>query len=129
MTKLHKQIGPGCLVCGLQLPRRRPKLLDHQRELDLWVVELFGVLPLAKLSWDGGCLDNLNARKPNPVARSHLSVHLFHSPIQSGITVFLVHIVVTCSALIPQPYPIVVDFGWVLFKYLQEITKTHAQKS
>lgn len=52
------------------------------------------------------------------MARSHLSVHLLHSPVQSGITVLLVHIVITSSTLITQPDAIVLDLGWVLLKNL-----------
>lgn len=49
---------------------------------------------------------------------SHLSVHLLNSTIQSSVTVFLVHVVITSSTLIPQPNPIILDCGWVLLKNL-----------
>ncbi len=54
MAKLHEQAGSRCFVSGLQLPGWWPNLLEHQRELDFGVVELFGALPLAKLCGDGG---------------------------------------------------------------------------
>jgi len=44
-------------------------------------MELFGALPLAKLGWDGGSLDDLDARAPNPVTRSHFIVHLLNCTI------------------------------------------------
>ena len=116
---LHKQVGPWCLVGGLELPGRWPDLPEGQGELDLGVVELFWALPLAKLSWDGCSLDYLDARRPNPMTGSHLSVHLLNSTIQSSVTVFLVHVVITSSTLIPQPNPIILDCGWVLLKNLQ----------
>ena len=53
------------------------------------------------------------------MAGSHLSVHLLNSTIQSSVTVFLVHVVITSSTLIPQPNPIILDCGWVLLKNLQ----------
>lgn len=119
MTKLHKQVGPWCLVCGLQLPGRWPNLLEHQWELDFGVVELFCAVSLAKLSWDSCSLDDLDARKPDSVARSHLGVHLFHSTIKGGVTVFLVHVVITSSALVTQPNTIVLDCCGVFLKNLQ----------
>lgn len=81
MIKLHEQVRPFCLVCGLQLPSGWPDLLKYQGELDFGVVKLLGALSLAEFCWDGGSLDNLDARKPDSVSRSHLIVHLFHSPI------------------------------------------------
>lgn len=82
-------------------------------------MELFGAFSLAELSWDSCSLDNLDAWKPNSVTRSHLGVHLFHSPIKGGVTVFLVHVVITSSALIPQPNTIVLDCCRVLLKNLK----------
>lgn len=122
MTKLHKQVGPRCLVCSLQLPGRWPHFPEHQWELDLGVVELLGAFPLAKFSRDGSSLDDLDTRKPDPVARSHLNVHLLHSSVEGCVTVLLVHVVITCPALIPQPNTIVLDSSWVLLKYLQAIS-------
>lgn len=83
-------------------------------------MELLGALPLAKLSRDGGSLDDLDAVRTDPVTRSHLSVHLFNSTVQSGVTVLLVHIVVTGSTLVPQPYTVVLDGGGALLKNLQK---------
>ena len=82
-------------------------------------MELLGALSLAKLSGDGSGLNDLDARKPNPVARRHLSVHLLNSTIQSSVPVFLVHVVITCSALVSQPYSKVLDRGRILLKNLQ----------
>lgn len=54
----------------------------------------------------------------NPVARSHLSVHLFHSTVQSGIPVLLVHVMVAGSTLVPQPDTIVLDGRWIFLENL-----------
>ena len=118
-TKLHKQVGPGCLVCCLQLPRWGSDLLEHQWELDFRIVELLGAFSLAKLCGDGSGLNDLDAWKPHPVARRHLSVHLLDSAIQSSVPVFLVHVVITCFALVSQPYSEILDLGRILLKNLQ----------
>ncbi|KAL0432833.1 UNVERIFIED_CONTAM: hypothetical protein Slati_2617600 [Sesamum latifolium] len=68
-------------------------------------MKLLGALLLAKLSWNGGCLDDLDAMMTNPVARRHLSVHLLNSTIQGCITILLVHVVITSSTLVSQPDP------------------------
>lgn len=81
-------------------------------------MELLGVFAFAQLRGDGGCLDNLDARKPNTVTGCHLVVHLFDGTVECGVPVFLVHVVVPSSALVPQPDAIVLDFCWVPFKYL-----------
>lgn len=126
--ELHKQVGPSCLVCGLQLPSGWPNLPEHQRELDFGVMHLLGALPLAKLSWYGGCLNDLNAWIPNSVARSHLSVHLFNRAIQCGVAIFLVHVVISSSALVSQPNSIVVYLGGILLKNLQLTRITQENK-
>jgi len=77
-------------------------------------VELLGAFPLAKLVRDCSCFDDLDAREPDPVARSHLIVHLLNSTIQSGVTVFLVHVVITGTTLVAQPDTIVLDHSRVL---------------
>jgi hypothetical protein len=82
-------------------------------------VKLLGTLSLAKLGWDGSCLNDLDAWKPHPVARCHLSVHLFNSTIKSCVAVFLVHVVIASSALVSQPYSIILDLGRILLKNLQ----------
>ena len=120
--KLRKQVGSGCLVCCLKLPSRWPDLLEYQWEFDFGVVELLGAVPLAKFCWDSSCLDDLNAWKPHPVTRCHLSVHLFYGTIESCVSVFLVHIVITSSTLISQPNAIVLDLGRVFLKNLQSQT-------
>jgi hypothetical protein len=83
-------------------------------------VELLGVVPLAQLEMDCGGLDDLDARGSHAVARSHLSVHLLHCTIQSGVTVLLVHVVVAGPALVAQPDAIVLDIGWVPLKDLKQ---------
>jgi len=100
-------------------------------------VELLGALSLAKLSGDGSDLNDLDARKPNPVARCHLSIHLLNNTIQSSVPVFLVHVVITCSALVLQPYSKVLDYDRILLKNLQSeihnikmlVTKMHNPKA
>lgn len=125
-NKLNKEVGFGCLVSGLELPWWWPHLLEHQWELDLWVMELFGALSLAELGWDCSRLDDLNAVMADPVTWSHFIVHLFNSTIQSCITVLLVHVVIPGSALVPQPYPKIFYSGRVLLKDL-ETPKTTVQ--
>lgn len=117
--ELHEQVGLGCLVCCFELPSWGPHLLEHQRELDFGVEELLGALPFAKLSWDGGSLNNLDAWTPDSMTRCHFVVHLFNSTVQSSISVFLVHVVITGSALISQPNSIVLDLGRIFLKNLQ----------
>jgi hypothetical protein len=114
----HKQVWPRCLECGLQLPSWRPDLAVHEGELDIGIVELLGVVPLAQLEINRRGLDDLDARGSHSVARSHLSVHLLHSTIHSSVTVLLVHVVVTGSALVAQPDTKVLDRGWVALKDL-----------
>lgn len=117
---LHKQVGSRCLVGCLELPAWWPHLPEHQGELNLGVMELFGTLPLAELGRYSGSFDNLNAMRTDPVTRSHLSVHLLNSTIQSGITVLLVHVMITSSALVSQPNAVVLDCRRVLLKNLQK---------
>jgi hypothetical protein len=83
-------------------------------------VELLGVVPLAQLEIDRGGLDDLDARGSHTVTRCHLSVHLLHCTIQSGVTVLLVHVVVAGPALVAQPDAIVLDRGWVTLKDLKQ---------
>ena len=114
----HEQVRPRCLEGGLQLPGGRPDLAVHERELDIRVVELLSVVPLAELEVDSGGLDDLDARESHTMARSHLGVHLFRGTIQCSVTVLLVHVVVTGSALVTQPDAIVLDRGWVALEDL-----------
>jgi len=116
--ELHEQVGLGCLVCCFELPSRGPNLLEHQRELDFRVEELLGALPFAKFSWDGSSLNNLYAWTPDSMTRCHFVVHLFNSTVQSSISVFLVHVVITSPALIPQPNPVVLYLGRIFLKNL-----------
>jgi len=81
-------------------------------------VELLGVVPLAELEVDCCCLNDLDAGGPHTVTGGHLVVHLLHSTIQGGVTVLLVHVVVTCSALVTQPDAVVLDCGRVALKDL-----------
>ncbi|BAS95362.1 Os05g0565050, partial [Oryza sativa Japonica Group] len=115
----HEQVRPRCLEGGLQLPGGRPDLAVHERELDIRVVELLSVVPLAELEVNCCGLDDLNAGEPHTVTRGHLGVHLLHSTIQSSVTVFLVHVVVTCSALVTQPDAVVLDRCRVTLKDLR----------
>lgn len=114
----HEQVWPRRLERGLELPGWRPDLAVHKGELDAPVVELLGVVPLAELEVDSGGLDDLDARESHTMARSHLGVHLFHGTIQCSVTVLLVHVVVTGSALVTQPDAIVLDRGWVALEDL-----------
>lgn len=118
-NKLHKQVRLGCLVCCLQLPAWWPNLLGNQRELDFGVVELFGALPLAELGRNGGSLYDLNAVVTNSVTRTHFSVHLLNSTIQSGVTVLFVHVMISSPTLVPQPNAIVLNGRRIFLKDLQ----------
>lgn len=86
-------------------------------------MELLCALSLAQLCWDSSSLDDLNAGEPNSVTRGHLSVHLLHSPIECRVPVLLVHVVVTGTALVPEPYTIVINLGWILLKNLCDWTR------
>jgi len=90
-------------------------------------VELLGVVPLAQLEVDRRCLDDLDAGGPHAVAGGHLVVHLLHGTVQGGVTVLLVHVVVTCPALVTQPDAIVLDSGWVALKDLRNIKRIKKQ--
>ena len=46
-------------------------------------------------------------------------LHLLHSTIQGDIPVLLVHVVVACTGLIPDPYAVVLNLGGVLLSDLQ----------
>jgi hypothetical protein len=125
----HEKVGPGSLESGPELPGRRPDLAVHKRELDLGVVELLGVVPLAQLEVDRRCLDDLYAGGPHAVAGGHLVVHLLHCAVQGGVAVLLVHVVVTSPALVAQPDAIVLDGGRVALKDLRNIEMCYeAQK-
>lgn len=115
---LDKEVGPGCLVGGLELPRWWPHLPAHQRELDFRVVKLLRALPLAEVSRDCGSFDDLDAVMADPVSRSHLRVHLLNTTIQGSVTVLLVHVVVASPTLVSQPDSVVLDCSRVLLKYL-----------
>ena len=89
-----------------------------QRKLDFGILKLLGLLMFVKLFGNGGCLNNLDAGITHPVTRSHLIVHLLNSTIQSGISVFLVHIVVTSSTLVAKPDTKILDCCWIFLKDL-----------
>jgi hypothetical protein len=94
----------------------------HERELDLTVVELLSVVPLAELEVHRRSLDDLDAGGPHAVARGHLVVHLLHSAIQGCVAVLLVHVVVAGSALVAQPDAVVLDCRRVTLKDLIQHT-------
>ena len=119
VSLLHEKVGFGCLVSGLQLPAWWSHLTEHQGELDLTVVKLFGALPLAEFGGNSCCLNDLDAREPDTVSGRHLGVHLLNGTVQGSVTVLLVHVVVSSSALVPQPDSKVLDRCRVLFKDLQ----------
>lgn len=83
-------------------------------------MELFRALTLAELGRDGGSLDDLNAWESDTVTGCHFIVHLFDRTIECCVSVFLVHVVIAGSTLIPQPDTIVLDLCWILLKYLGE---------
>lgn len=121
--ELHKEVGLGGLVCCFELPSWGPNLLEHQWELDFRIVELLGALPFAQLSWDGGSLNYLDAWMPHPMSRRHFGVHMLNCTVQSSISVFLVHIVIPSTTLIPQPNSIILNLGRILLKNLQSVQK------
>ena len=119
----HEQVRPWCLERGLQLPGWGPDLAGHKGELDLGVVELLGVVPLAQLEVDRRGLDDLDAGGPHTVAWSHLIVHLLHCTVQGCVTVLLVHVVVAGSALVAEPDAEVLDRSWVTLEDLTQHTE------
>ena len=124
MNLLHEKVGFGSLVSGLELPAWWSHLTEHQWELDFTVVKLFGALPLAEFGRDSCSLNDLDAREPDTVSGCHLSVHLLNGSVQGSVTVLLVHVVVSSSALVPQPDSEVLDGCWVLLKDLEYKHKT-----
>ncbi|GJX83581.1 retrovirus-related pol polyprotein from transposon TNT 1-94, partial [Tanacetum coccineum] len=114
VSKKHKTEDSETLPCW------GSNLLEDQWKLDLGVVELLGGLPLAKLSGNGSGLDDLDARVTDSVTRSHFSVHLLDGTVEGGVSVLLVHVVVTGPGLVPQPDAVVLDGCWVLLEDLQE---------
>lgn len=86
-------------------------------------MELLGALPLAEFGFDGGGLYDLDAWRSDSVTRCHFIVHVFNSTIQSSVSVFLVHVVVSSSALISQPNSIIFNLGWIFLKDLQSAKK------
>ena len=114
---LHENVGLWSFVCSLDWWSDLP---ENKRELDLGVMELLGALSLAQTCRDCSGLDDLNAREPHSMARSHLSVHLLHRTVESGVTELLVHVVVPSSALVTQPDTVVLDLRGALLENLQE---------
>ena len=109
---LHEQVRLRCLIHSLELPSWWPNLPEYKWELDFITVELLGALPLTHFIRNCGCLDDLDAGEPDSVARSHLIVHLFNSAVKCCVTILLVHVVITSSALVPQPDTVVLDNSW-----------------
>ena len=91
-------------------------------------MELLGALSLAQFCRDCGGLDDLNAREPHSMARSHLGVHLLHSTVERGVAELLVHVVVPGSALVTEPDTVVLDFRGVLLENLQGWNNTVTYK-
>jgi len=83
-------------------------------------MKLLSVITLADAEVDSGSLDDLDAGGPDTVAGSHLCVHLLNRTIEGGVTVLLVHVVVSSPALVTQPDTKVLDCGGVLLKNLVE---------
>jgi len=117
---LDKSVRPGGLVCGLQTPGWWPDLAVGERELDLRIVELLGVHTLAHFRGNGGSLDDLDTRRAHPMTRSHLIIHLLNCSVECKITVFLVHVVVAGSALVPHPDTVVLDGSGILLENLTQ---------
>ncbi|KAH0849323.1 LOW QUALITY PROTEIN: hypothetical protein HID58_017677 [Brassica napus] len=74
---------------GLELPGWWSHLTEHQRELDLTIVKLFGALPLAKLGRNSRCLNDLDAREPDTVSGRHLGVHLLNGTVVSRYSLYM----------------------------------------
>jgi hypothetical protein len=66
-------------------------------------VELLGVVTLGGSRSDSGGFDDVDARVLSAVTRSHLLVHLSHGPVEGGVAVLLVHVVVTSPGLVTHP--------------------------
>ena len=98
---LHEEVGAGGLVGGLEAASRRPDLAIDQRELDLGVMELLGVIAFAELRRNGRRLNDLDAWWSHSMTRCHLIIHLLNCPIQCSIPVLLVHVMIPSSTLVP----------------------------
>jgi len=118
LEHLDKSVGPGRLESGLELPARRPDFAVGERKLDLGVMKLLCILTLAQRDRHSCCLDNLDAWHADTMAGCHLIIHLLYSTIESDVSILLVHVVVTSSALVPHPNAKVLDGCWVFFKDL-----------
>lgn len=81
-------------------------------------MKLLGIVSLAQRDRDRRRLDDLDARESDSVTRSHLVIHLLDSSVQRGITILLIHVVVTCTTLIPHPDTEVLNSGWLLLEDL-----------
>lgn len=60
----------------------------------------------------------LNAWRPDAVPGSHFVVHLLYRPVEGGVPVLLVHVVVPRAALVPHPQTEVLDRGRPLLEDL-----------
>ena len=83
-------------------------------------MKLLCVITLADSEVDSGSLDDLDAGRSDTMARSHLCVHLLNCTIEGGVTVLLVHVVVSSPALVTQPDTKILDCCGVLLKNLHE---------
>jgi hypothetical protein len=81
----------------------------RKREFDLGIVELFDVRANSLTSFQRIYFNNRNAAKSGPVARCHFSVHLLNRSNSFCITILLVHVVNSTTAIIAEENAEILD--------------------
>ena len=106
-----------------------PDDLAGEGELDLGVMELLDVGALGQ-----GCrhdlgLDDGDAGLSHTMSAGHLRVHLLNRSVHGQIPVLLVHVVVACPRLVPDPEAKVLHAGGAAVEDLQHATQTARQQT
>ena len=94
---------------------------SDQRETEVLVQVLIGVISLNIAVSDHSGLDDLDVAGHSSVSTSHVVVHLTDGAGESDISVLLVHVVGAASASVAQPDSEVLDLGGVLLEDLSDI--------
>ena len=94
---------------------------SDERESEILVDKLIGVVSLQFLILDDRSLDDLDVASHSSVSAGHVTVHLTNSSSQTGGSVFLVHIVSSASRSVSEPDCEVLDLSWGLVEDLGNI--------
>ena len=94
---------------------------SDQRETEVLVQILVGVVSSDIAVSDDGSLDDLDVAGHSSVSTSHIVVHLTDSTGEGEVSVLLVHIVSTASASVAQPDGEVLHLGGALLEDLSDI--------